>query len=96
MKKGITKPRNMPYPASGLSCHNGVVAIVVDMRAPKQPFTLPLAKVPACSKAVFSQLKHERCGDAAWMRSINDVNAAFFDRYSAGELDGGRAKAAAP
>ena len=81
MKKGAAKPRNMPYDKSGLSCHGGATAVVVDMLKPKEPFTLPASKLPAATKGVYSQLKHERCGDTAWMRSIEDVNSAFFDRY---------------
>ena len=87
MKKGAIKPRNEPYDISGLTFHDGMVAVMVDMRKPDLPFTVPIGEVPLASKAVFSQLKHEQCGETAWMRSPEDVKAVFSDSYTAGELE---------
>jgi len=86
IRKGATKPRNMPYDKSSLSFHNGAAAVVVDMLQPNKPFIVPLVDVPASSKAVFGQLKHQQCGETAWMRSTEDVKAVFIDQYEAGEL----------
>lgn len=86
IRKGATKPRNMPYDKSALSFHNGCAAVVVDMLQPNKPFIVSLADVPASSKAVFGQLKHQQCGETAWMRSAEDVKAVFIDQYEAGEL----------
>ena len=87
MKKGAIKPRNEPYDISGLTFHDGMVAVMVDMRKPDLPFTVPIGEVPLASKAVFSQLKHELCGETAWMRSPEDVKGVFSDSYTAGELE---------
>ena len=87
MKKGAIKPRNEPYDISGLTFHDGMVAVMVDMRKPDLPFTVPIGEVPLASKAVFSQLKHDQCGETAWMRSPEDVKAVFSDSYTAGELE---------
>jgi|TARA_B110000196_G_C20945301_1_gene566615 hypothetical protein len=86
IRKGATKPRNMPYDKSSLSFHNGAAAVVVDMLQPNKPFIVSLVDVPASSKAVFGQLKHQQCGETAWMRSTEDVKAVFIDQYEAGEL----------
>ena len=87
VKKGAIKPRNEPYDISGLTFHDGMVAVMVDMRKPDLPFTVPIGEVPLASKAVFSQLKHELCGETAWMRSPEDVKGVFSDSYTAGELE---------
>ena len=87
VKSGAKKPRNMPYEKSALSFHNGDVAVVVDMLNPSKPFTVRSTVLPASSKIVFGQLSHDKCGETAWMRSIEDVKSAFCDLYSAGELE---------
>tara|TARA_B100000795_G_scaffold145238_1_gene108749 strand:- start:5737 stop:6090 length:354 start_codon:yes stop_codon:yes gene_type:complete len=76
----------MPYDKSALSFQNGAVAIVVDMLEPTKPFIVSLGDVPASSKAVFSQVEHQKYGETAWMRSGEDVKAVFTDQYAAGEL----------
>ena len=44
VRKGATKPRNMPYDKSALSFHNGAAAVVVDMLQPTKPFIVSLIK----------------------------------------------------
>ena len=86
VKKGATKPRNAPWPVETLSFHQGEVARCVDMLAPNAAFSLRRSELPKGTKAVFAQLQHAMVGGEAWMRSFEDVKAAFIDEYRAGNI----------
>ena len=87
VKSKATKPRNMPYPSEGLTFHGGEGGVVADMLNEKLVWSLSSSSLPGPTKIVYGQLQHERCGNTAWMRSLEDVKAAFLDAYAAGKLE---------
>ena len=87
VRSKATKPRNMPYPSEGLTFHGGEGAVVVDMLNEKLVWSLSSSSLPGPTKIVYGQLQHGHCGDNAWMRSLEDVKAAFLDAYAAGKLE---------
>lgn len=87
VKSKVSKPRNMPYPSEGLTFQGGEGAVVVDMLNEKLVWSLSSSSLPGPTKIVYGQLQHGRSGDNAWMRSLEDVKAAFIDAYAAGKLE---------
>jgi len=84
VKKGANKPRDMPYPRDALTFHVGDGAVVVDMLNEQLVWSVSSSSLPGPTKAVYGQLQHKHCGNTAYLRSLDDVKAAFLDEYAAG------------
>tara|TARA_B110001452_G_scaffold267304_1_gene276671 strand:+ start:507 stop:1226 length:720 start_codon:yes stop_codon:yes gene_type:complete len=85
VKKQATKPRgNSLWPISCLTYHTGKVHVLVKMDGTKVAWTSRSA--PKSAEVVYAQLEHARCGDNAWMRTFQDVWAAWQVAYKRGEL----------